>query len=433
MGITQPCRTLALMLLALLVPGTIGPAPALGGADDPGSIADVFEATESACRNDRVGRNRTAWRGMSAGVSGTWHPDRLVALGPYCGRVDANEFSKTPLPDVAANATQAPGGTASSDEPGRTTFTNLAMRYTVAEKPYVVLHRGEVEAVVVDNRAADDEVLPGHRAGYSDLAALRHARRRENLFVPAYAGLNFEHIHDGTAQPREILFEPRNAPMELRRLDDYTAELYQQPTPHWGLESCLRYELLADGAIEMTLECIPRRRSFRNGYIGLFWASYIDHPESGAIYFRGHAAGGNAGLRWIEAVSPAHGVRATHLALDDRRDFPHDDGFPLTLVFNRSETWYEEPWFFGVSHGMAYAQVFRRRDHIRMAQSPSGGGQGNPAWDFQAFIPDYEVGRRYTLVMRALYLPYESAEQVRRAVEPHRVALDRVGRSTAGK
>ena len=168
----------------------------------------------------------------------------------------------------------ASAGTALPDEPGRTTFTNPTIRYTVPEKPYVVLRRGEVEAIVVDQRAVDDGALRGHRAGYSGLAALRHDRRRENVFVPAYAGLNFEHIHDGTTQPRDILFEPRNAPMELRRVDDHTAELYQRPTPHWGLESCTRYELLPDGAIEMTVECIARRRSFRNGYIGLFWASY---------------------------------------------------------------------------------------------------------------------------------------------------------------
>ena len=76
-------------------------------------------------------------------------------------------------------------GAAFPDEPGLTSFTNPAIRYSVPEKPYVVLRRGEVEAVVVDNRAVDDGVLPGHRAGYSGLAALRHTRRRENLFVPA--------------------------------------------------------------------------------------------------------------------------------------------------------------------------------------------------------------------------------------------------------
>jgi hypothetical protein len=63
---------------------------------------DVFEAIESVCRNYNIDRDRIVLRGMSMGASGTWHlglkhPDRFVALGPYCGYVDTYEFSRTPL------------------------------------------------------------------------------------------------------------------------------------------------------------------------------------------------------------------------------------------------------------------------------------------------------------------------------------------------
>lgn len=63
---------------------------------------DVFEAIEAVCRRYTIDRNRIVLRGMSMGASGTWHlglkhPDRFVALGPYCGYVDTHEFSKTPL------------------------------------------------------------------------------------------------------------------------------------------------------------------------------------------------------------------------------------------------------------------------------------------------------------------------------------------------
>jgi poly(3-hydroxybutyrate) depolymerase len=65
---------------------------------------DIFEAIVAACRNYAVDRDRIVLRGMSMGASGTWHlglkhPDRFVALGPYCGYVDTHEFSKTPLPN----------------------------------------------------------------------------------------------------------------------------------------------------------------------------------------------------------------------------------------------------------------------------------------------------------------------------------------------
>ena len=61
-------------------------------------------------------------------------------------------------------------GASAGESPARTSLANPRVHYTVPEKPYVVLKRGALEAVVVDNRAVDDAVLPGHRAGYHGLA-----------------------------------------------------------------------------------------------------------------------------------------------------------------------------------------------------------------------------------------------------------------------
>jgi hypothetical protein len=64
---------------------------------------DVFEAIAAASRAYTIDRRRIVLRGMSMGASGTWHlglqhPDRFVALGPYCGYVDTHQFSQTPVP-----------------------------------------------------------------------------------------------------------------------------------------------------------------------------------------------------------------------------------------------------------------------------------------------------------------------------------------------
>ena len=213
--------------------------------------------------------------------------------------------------------------------------------------------------------------------------------------------------------------------MQIKQVGEYTVELYQPPTPHWQLESWLRYQLLEDGTIEMTLECIPRARTFKNEYIGLFFASYIDKPESLDIHFLGRPADqSDAEPRWIRGVTPEHGTLPTHLAVDDNRNFAHDPNFPLTLVFNRSNYRYTEPWYYGVSHGMALVLMFRPEDNVRLSQSPSGGGTGNPAWDFQWLVPQYKVGQKYRFVMRAMYLPFESPQQIIKATVRHRAALE---------
>ncbi len=305
-----------------------------------------------------------------------------------------------------------------------TSLTNKDVKYTTPAEHHAVLRRGPVTAVIVDNHAIDTKLAPGHRAGYNGVASLTHKKQPQNLFVPPYAGLNYEHIHDGTLRVNQEKFEPRKAPMQLRVIDEHTVELYQPPTHVNKLESCGRYHILPDGTIEYTFECIPRADSFTGGYIGLFWASYIHQPAGTEIYFKGRKANETGQGAWIKAVTPSHGVNSTHPPVGKLPQLKHAPDFPLTLVFNRSDYVYTQPWYYGVSHGMAYVLMFRARDRIWLAQSPTGGGQTNPAWDFQWFIPNYKVGEAYGFVMRAAYLPFENREQIETATRAHRHKLN---------
>ena len=283
-----------------------------------------------------------------------------------------------------------------------TSLTNSSVKYKKAKQHYVTIKVGEVTAIVVDNAAINIPELPKHRAGYNGVASLKHSKNGTNLFVPGIAGLNFEHIHDGTAANLKEKFEPRKFPMELRIVDDRTVELYQPPTGNFQLESCGRYHFNEDGSIDYTFECIPRADSFAQGYIGLFWASYINAPEDKAIHFIGEPVTGGT-PRKIRAVTPKHGAEAVHVPKSNNWFPPVEKTFPLSLVANRSKYVYTKPEFYGVRDGLAFTQRFCARDKIFIVQSPSGGGNGNPAWDFEWFIPNYKVGEAYGFTMHAEY------------------------------
>jgi len=299
-----------------------------------------------------------------------------------------------------------------------TSLTNPEVKYQIVPAGMVRLKRGSVELVLVDNQAHRLDDAPDHRAGYNGIAVLKHVKQDKNLFVPEVAGLNFEHIHDGTSAGLTEKFEPRKFPMELRRVDEFTYELHQPPTGIFQLESCGRYRLLPDGTIEYAFECIPRADLFRRNFIGLFWASYIHQPEEMLIHFLGRSGEASADEpTWINGVTPEHGVNATHPPAGEIFSPQVDADFPLKLVTGRSRYVHTSHWYYGVCRGMAWVQVFRPRDRIWLAQSPSGGGPGNPAWDFQWFVPEIRVGESYGFVMRAAYVPYESPSQIRQLAQ----------------
>ena len=272
----------------------------------------------------------------------------------------------------------------------------------------------ELTAVVGDNAGEGPQ-----RAGYNGLWSLRHRTGTRSLFVPGIAGLNLEHVFDGFTDDNrpEVFFEPRHAPMELRKAADNAAELHQPPTPTFHLESWTRFQFAEPHYIDFHFRCIPRQHVFKQGWIGLFWASYIHAPEDKSIYFVGDGPQGKG--NWAQLCTQFHNDQSTARHVDDALDLKFREGNRPSLFRNHSQLRFQEPYYYGHFENHIWMIMFDRAEGIRFAHSPSGGGSSadrkttNPAWDFQFIIPRYEVNREYGFRARALYRERCSRDELR--------------------
>jgi hypothetical protein len=150
----------------------------------------------------------------------------------------------------------------------------------------------------------------------------------------------------------------------------------------------------------------------------LFWASYINRPEDKSIFYLGHAKGGK-GRDWIKSYSPEHGVKSGHLGAGDEYEMFAAPDFNVTLASHYSETVYELPFYYGRFHNMVFAYLFDVPEGqiLRFAQSPTGGGETNPAWDFYVLNPGFETGKEYSFHVRLVYKPFISGEDIRAEYE----------------
>ena len=280
---------------------------------------------------------------------------------------------------------------------------------------------GDLTAVIGDNGAKDE-----HRAGYNGLWSLTHKAEPTNLFVPAVAGFNLEHIFDGQTidfgKETKLFFEPRNAPMELKRLSDQGAELHQPPTPTFQLESWTAFTLRAPHYIDVDFRCRATQHVFERGYIGLFWASYINAPEDRGIYLRNKQG-------WQQFCTPVHNNQSTVVHEDNRFDLTFNPEHQDCLYKNLSPLKYSLPLFYGLFKNQTLLIMFDRTDGVRFSHSPSGGGYnaaeqtGNPAWDFQFVIPRYEVLKEYSFRSRLVYRPRCPRTEVLREYELWQASL----------
>jgi len=281
------------------------------------------------------------------------------------------------------------------------------------------LQAGDLEIVIADNEAFGDD----HRAGYNGIALLRHRSEPRPLFPLHIAGLNLEHIFDGTGrqEAREEFFEPRNAPMHLRQLSPLSAELHQPPTPYHKLESRTTFTLTPPHYIDFTFECTPRADTYPRGYLGLFWASYINAPENLGLYTLGKRLE-ETKLRWLQHTTGFHNDRSTLRPLKEQHTPTFVDDHGATLFINFAEERYANPFFYGRYGDMVFCIMFDRTEGIRLTHSPMGAGRNedgttNPAWDWQWFVFNPQVNATYSFNARVVYKPWTGRADIIREYE----------------
>ena len=365
------------------------------------------------------------WIGEPAAQPGTRRPRIPRPVSPPTqqeGRSPRSPSSNMASKCVVVAIFLAGNGTVTAEEPGRTTLSDPAIRYTVPEKPYVVLRGGTSRRWSWTTGPSMTPSCPGIAPGTAAWPPSA-TRRRENLFVPAFAGLNFEHIHDGTTRPARSSSNPGSADGAAAGRRAHRRAV-PEAHPDLGPGELHTYELLPDGAIEMTVECIPRRRRASrtatsacsgratstgpNRARSTSWAIPRGATRrAGSSRPRPRTASGRRTRRRRRSVVPARRRLPAHPRLQ-----PLGPSLRRALVLRRQPRHGLCPGLPGPRPGAAGAIALGRRE-----REPGLGLPGVP--------PRLRGGPPLHPRHAALYLPYESPEQVRRAVEPHRLALER--------
>ncbi|MCZ7637296.1 MAG: hypothetical protein M5U12_15445 [Verrucomicrobia bacterium] len=237
------------------------------------------------------------------------------------------------------------------------------------------------------------------------------------------AGLNFEHIIAGHADPANW-FAPRHGPYALRRGNASNSVILvrQAKDDPWALASTMEYTVTAPHAIDFEFRCRPHdvRRFGRHGYAVLFWANYLNDVEDVALHFRG-VTGPGGPEQWVAADAPAGppdyvgGGTYRHAAA---APLAYDTDHNLKLnLWSYEYPRFTVPCYYGLAaHGMVFILMFDRawsvEDEIRFSLFKFKVGEQvrRPAWDFQYVIHRVEAGKEYGYRGRLVWKRFVSPE-----------------------
>lgn len=299
---------------------------------------------------------------------------------------------------------------------------------------------------------ADNTTLGVHCPGYNGIASLIPRGMGNNLFVPMFAGLNYETLWL-TGLPRyphhnRSSFEPRCEPMHIAEATEKEVTLLQPPTSHAGVSAQITFAVeephYLHQRIELTFHrrfCEPSRPSaFRS-----LWASYIHMPADRHVYLK---LDQESALErdWVGVTKEDHNtpeflVRPLpstaeltpeeHLAAMAAQA-PRPDGkvpqrdaspfLPPTVLPALLDGPLHAYYGFGRGH-LLVLKMFRQPERFRFAYSPCGAGKEpawNPAWDYVLALDDVRLKTVYRWDLCLVVKPYAGRADIGREIRRYR-------------
>jgi hypothetical protein len=272
----------------------------------------------------------------------------------------------------------------------------------------IVMEKGDLKAVFIDNSSYGE-----HLKGYNGISELYHKEQDSTLFTTFHAGVNLEHIFGGDSLVS--LFEPRKDAMTIEKLSDSKVMLHQPETTISHVESWTTFQMMEPHYIDVDFRFVVHDDAmFNHGYIGIFWASYINSPKILGINFKGKKKNSNDKAKWIYSYSEKHNENGTHISDKDDLEPYMAPNFNVGLAVEVSDYVFTEPYYYGRFNNMVFAYLFKEPEegYIRFSKSPSGAGVGRPAWDFQYILPDFVVGKEYSIKLRVVYKKWTGQENI---------------------
>ena len=307
---------------------------------------------------------------------------------------------------------------------------------------------------------ADNSPLGIHRRGYNGVASLIPRHSGNNLFVPMFAGLNYETIsltglpnyqHESGSK-----FEPRCEPMYIEEVNENRVVLVQPETSHAHVSARITFKAEEPHYLHQHIELTFHRRFCDANETSRFrslWASYMHMPPDRHVYLKPDWKSSEDNLKnWFGITKDDHGssdiqIRclpddreidaAEHLDAMTRQPLISED--ELSRIIDVRLDSKPDPWsqmmvpklldgpltfYYGLCHGsQLFLMMFEQPEQFRFAYSPCGAGKEpawNPAWDYVLHLDDAQVGMTYIwdvcLVVKTYQGRVDILNEVRRYV-----------------